>query len=131
MIVREPSEIESVRQARRIVGLIRRKLLNPTPEVLDSCAPHIRTAIQSMEHLQKLLAGPATPVTVASRGALRTEMKELRRELAQINALMRGAAQYYSGLATLLLPPTEHLISYSSSAGAMAAASAPTMVLEG
>jgi hypothetical protein len=131
MTLREPSEIEAAKQARRIIGLVRRKLLNPTPQVLESCAPHLRTAIQSMEHLQKLIGGPATLATVAARGDLRAEVRELGRELAQINALMRGAAQYYSGLATFLLPPAEELVSYSSTAGARAAASAPTMVLEG
>jgi hypothetical protein len=44
---------------------------------------------------------------------------------------MRGAAQYYAGLATFLLPPAEELVSYSSTAGARAAVSAPTLVLEG
>jgi hypothetical protein len=128
MILRQPGEVESAKQARRSIGLIRRKLLNPTPQVLDSCSPHLRNAIQCMEHLLRLLE--SSPEGASWRSSLQAEVLELSRELSQANALLRGAANYYFGLASFLLPPPEENFGYSS-AGAMAATPAPSLVLEG
>jgi hypothetical protein len=129
MNLRHPNEVESARQARRSIGLIRRKLLNPAPEVLDACTPHLRTAIGSLENLQQLLA-TSTSRPGPARTALQTEVAELRRELNQVNSLMRNACGFYTGLGRLLAPDNDGTMAYAPS-GPVAIRRASTLQLEG
>jgi len=109
--------------------LIRRKLLNPATEVLDSCRPHLRTAIDSLENLQQLLAA-STSRPGPARTALQTEVSELGRELRQVNSLMRNASAFYSGLGRLLTPDNDGTMAYAPS-GPLTIRRASTLQLEG
>lgn len=129
MNLRNPNEVESARQARRSIGLIRRKLLNPAPEVLDACTPHLRTAIGSLENLQQLLE-TSTSRPGPARTALQTEVSELGRELRQVNSLMRNASAFYTGLARLLTPGNDGTIGYAPS-GPVPSRRPSTLQLEG
>lgn len=129
MTPRRSNEVESARQARRSIGLIRQKLLNPTPEVLEACAPHLRTAIDALDHVQQVLAKPDSR-SETSRTTLQIEMAQLRRELSQVNALLKNAARFYSGMARFLVPQVDESISYAAS-GAVMMRPQRTMVLEG
>lgn len=122
-------EFESTRQARRSIGMIRQKLLKPTPEALDGCMPHLRVAIASITRLQQDLT--KTPgLTAESRKALHREMAELGRELAQVSALVRNAGGFYGGLARLLAPPDDFVVGYAAS-GVISSRPVPTLQLEG
>jgi hypothetical protein len=128
MTYRIGNELECLRQARRSIGLIRKRLLNPTPKVLENCVPHFKVAIQCLTAVQDQLA---SDVAIAfGREALRMEIAELRYELSQVNALMKNAAAFYDGLAQLLGIEQENSVRYSM-AGALAAPAAPTLQLEG
>lgn len=128
MALRQASVLECARQARRSMGLIRQRLLNPTPKVLENCVPHLRVAIECLSRLQDLLASP-TAVTFGI-GALRSEMAGLRRELGDINALMTNAAVFYAGLAELLGTRSDEDVGYTVT-GAIIAPKSPMLRVEG
>ena len=115
MSLRHPNEIESARQARRSLTLVRQKLLNPTPQALESCTPHLRTAIDSLAGLQSQLDNaesrfrPGLPTR-----DLRAELSTLSRELAQVNALMQNAGAFHAALAHLLTPQADDSIRYAA-----------------
>lgn len=108
---RIPSAVESAKQARRSIGLIRRKLLKPSPEMIEGCGQHLRIAIECLGHIQDALGG-AMPLDVVPRRALQVEVTELHRELAQVNALMRNASSFYAAWAQLL--PVEESPAYTA-----------------
>lgn len=108
--------------------MVRYRLTDPRPEVLEKCVPHLRVAIDAMAHLQGLVNGSGDADAWA-RGALWTEMKGLRSELASVNALMQNAAVFYANFSELLLPASEP-VRYASS-GIIAARPAPRLQLEG
>ena len=126
--MRSNHEFESARQARRSIGLIRNKLLKPAPEVLESCTPHLRVAIEAVRRLHQDLAKPPG-LPAAARAALASELTGLKRDLAQVTALVRGAANFYGTLARLLEPPAETMVSYTLSS-VVVSRPAPTMRLE-
>ncbi len=133
MIMRTPNEMEAARQARRSVSVVRKKLLNPTPEILGSCAPHLRVAIESLGRLQVLLARPALPANermeASARRGLQAEVDGLRRELGQAQALLRGASCFYDGLARLLAPAADEAVVYARG-GAIPARPGPVLQVE-
>src|SRR5260370_30893144 len=103
MRLHHPSEVESVRQARRSISMVRQKLLKPTPEALDACVPHLRNAIESVGWLQSRLAA-GTSASSSPGGTLRREMDELRPQLSQATALIRNASSSYGRLARRAVP---------------------------
>jgi hypothetical protein len=136
MRLRQPSEVDSVRQARRSLSLVRQRLMKPTVEALDACMPHLHNAIQSIHRLQRLLDGqelqsPAPGGTVrTSRGTLQAELAAVRRELSNVTALMRSASGFYGGLSSLLSSPEDDLTGYAPG-GAVSARAMPTLQFEG
>ena len=126
---RYPNEVESVRQARRSISLIRQRLLKPTPEALDACAPHLHNAIESIDWLQRRL-GAGEEHSPASRRILEMEMAGLRRELLQTTALMRGASGFYGGLSRLLNPVEDRSTGYGRN-GTVSTRLVPTLQLQG
>jgi hypothetical protein len=124
---RVPSRIESAKQARRSIAVIRRKLLDPTPAALDECVQHFRTAIECVTALQAALAGGDSE-TPAARRALQMEVTELHRELAHVNALMRNASSFFAAWSRLVAP--EDAPGYSAS-GRLTLEICSTMRVEG
>jgi hypothetical protein len=130
MSLRHPNEIECARQARRSLTLVRQKLLNPTPQALESCAPHLRTAIDSLARLQSQLGNAESRRPGLPTRELRTELSTLRRELAQVNALMQNAGAFHAALAHLLTPQADDSIRYAAG-GIVPARPESTLHLEG
>jgi len=128
MIDRHLSELQCVKQARRSIRLIRQRLLNPTPKVMEICVPHFKVAIDCLAQLHGLL-GSETSITFG-RTVLRAEIVDLRAELAQVNALMNNAAAFYAGLAQLMGNGDEDMAGYTA-AGVMATATPVRLQLEG
>ena len=128
MKLRHPNDLECARQARRSVQLVRLRLLYPTPKILESCAPHLRTAIDSLERLQQHLATPESS-SLRETKAVRVEMSELRRELAQVNALMQQASAFHAALSNLLAPDDQP-VNYVAG-GFVPVQPASTMLVEG
>ena len=128
MKLRHPNDLECARQVRRSVQLVRLRLLNPTPKVLESCVPHLRTAVDSLDRLQQHLANPESASLRETRD-LRVEMSELRRELAQVNALMQQASAFHAALSNLLAPDDQP-VNYAAG-GIVPVHPAATMFLEG
>ena len=128
MIDHHSSELQCVKQARRSIRLIRQRLLNPTPRVMDTCVPHFKVAIDCLAQLQSLL-GSETSITFGRR-VLRAEIVDLRAELAQVNALMNNAAAFYQGLAQLMASGEDEMAGYTP-AGVLAGPRPVTLQLEG
>ena len=122
------NEIESVRQARHSVSLIRKRLLRPVPEALEACGPLLYNAIDLIAWLQHRLQSAAGERV--SRKLLLAEIAGLRRELSQTTSLMRGAAGFYGGLARLLNPTEDYSTGYARN-GAVSLRNSPTLRLEG
>ena len=120
--------IEAAKQARRSVGLMRRKLLRPTPEALESCVQHLRLAIKSMSDLQSYLRGRG-PYGAEEKRALQVEVTELHREVNLTNALMRNAGAFFGGWAKLVFP--EESRAYSANGRLRPPAPVTTMHAEG
>ncbi len=120
--------LEAAKQARRSVGLMRRKLLRPTPEALESCVQHLRLAIKSMSDLQLYLRGGG-PSGAEEKRALQMEVIELQRELDLTNALMRNAGAFFGGWAKLVFP--EEIRAYSANGRLRPPATVTTLRAEG
>ena len=97
--MRSPADSrEWTERARIELRAVRELLRRPTPEALRQCAPRLEQATGNIEALESWLMGGGAP-----RGAgLRTELGEIRGELAQVSALLEGAAGFYEGLGQLL-----------------------------
>jgi hypothetical protein len=128
MIDRHSSELECVKQARRSLRLIRQRLLNPTPKVMEMCVPHFNVAIDCLAQLQGLLRSETS--IIFGRGTLRAEIVELRAELAQVRALMNNAAVFYQGLGQLMGGGEEDMAGYTA-AGLLATSTPARLQLEG
>src|SRR5579885_1507239 len=92
--------MDSARQARRSLGLVRQKLLNPTPKALQASTPHLEFAIAALEQLRN--------------GGTATDMTEFCRELAQVKALMQHAAEFHACTWNLLFPPEDQSVNYAA-----------------
>jgi len=126
MAMLHSNAIERARQARRSLSLVRQRLLNPTARALESCRPHLGTAIDSLVRLQSELEKAESQ----TKSELRAELSALRSELAQVNALMQNAAAFHAMLAHLLTPQADDSIRYAAG-GIVAACPASTLLLEG
>ena len=126
MSLRHPNDTESARQARRSLFLVRQRLLNPTAKALESCTPHLRTAVDSLARLQGQLENAGS----RPRPELRTEGLALRRDLAQVNALMQSACAFHAALAYLITPQVDDSIRYVAG-GVIPPRPASTVLLEG
>src|ERR1051326_3680798 len=130
MRLRLSNEIPSVRQARRSLSVVRRRLLDPTPEALEGCTSHLQTAIDTMAQLQeRLQEAPARP-PLELGPEFGNELHAFRHELTQMNALMRNAGAFHTPLANLLLPQPDNSICYGAG-GIVAARPESTLRLEG
>jgi hypothetical protein len=109
------STVRDIEAAGQRVEVIRRRMLRPTPEALDDCHADLESAIAAMHRVESALQwDPETPQNA------RAELDQFRRNLAQVNALVKNAARFYSGWARLTSPP-EDAANYTS--GGKAAAS--------
>jgi hypothetical protein len=126
MSLRHSKEVDSARQARRSLSWVRQRLLNPTAKALESCTPHLRTAIDSLTGLQGQLRNGES----STRPELRAEVSALRVELTQVNALMQSAYAFHATLAHLLTPQADDSIRYAAS-GIVAVSPASTVRVEG
>lgn len=125
---RHRTELEFARQARRSVLVIRQRLVNPTPKVLESCGPHLRVAIEALDGLQDFLVHPDSQ-TLRDKKTIHEEVSQLGRELAQVKALLEQAAAYHLALSRLLIP-VDDSIAYAAR-GVIAMRPAPTMFVQG
>lgn len=95
------AQIQAARAARKSIERIRKELLCPTPEAVGACAQPLTEAIKCMEVLQTHLGGirarPGDPTR-----ELTNEIWRLRKELGQVNALLRSAAEFHEGYGQLL-----------------------------
>lgn len=123
---RYANEMEAARQARRSLFVVRQKLLNPTAKALESCPPHLRTAIEALSRLQEQMRQGEPRM----RRDLSLELTALRKELRQVKSLMNCACAFHTALGNLLSPQSDDSIRYSAS-GAVRASSSSTLQLEG
>ena len=109
-------ELEQIRQARANLQKVRAKLVRPSPATLESSAADLMMAVN---HLHRM--APLLPMRDRSRmgaeHALRLEVAGLRRELLQLNALLKGAGQFYEGWARLLSSTTDDSVANYTAGG--------------
>ncbi len=109
-------------QARRALDVVKRLLLKPSPDALLKCQPHLEEAIDSMRVLEQAVA--AAP----AQAGVRSQLETLRRELAEVNALLVAAGTFYANWARLLAP--DETVNYAR-AGMAAAPAGPQLVVRG
>ena len=119
------STVRDIEEAGQRVEAIRRRMLRPTPETLDTCQADLGSAIAAMHRVESALR--CNPTTQPDAPA---ELDRFRRNLAQVNALMRNAARFYSGWARLI-SPREDAANYTPSGKAAVAGLETKMVLHG
>jgi hypothetical protein len=100
------AELVEIRTARASLQKFRLKLLRPSVAVLQSGSTDLALAIECLRQLEPVLSSQGPRPAVLER-ALGLEVSGLRRELAQVNALMEGAGKFYEGWARLLFPTSD------------------------
>lgn len=94
----ERTELEDVREARRLVERIRDRLIHPSFEALEYSAADLRIATQCLRRLDV-----NSPVWQgAHRKALELEVAGLRGAVRCVEALLKNAGKFYGGWARLL-----------------------------
>lgn len=76
-------------EARRQLAAVRQRLLHPEWEELESALPELETAVVFLRQGEALLVSGASATDPAWESA-----RQLRRELAQVNALVRQANEF-------------------------------------
>jgi hypothetical protein len=86
--------------ARASLSRVRQLLLQATPQGIQSCLPHIQTAIQCLKQLQARIA-PLGEHSLERQQVCR-EIQLLQREVANVNALLQHAGRFSLGWATFV-----------------------------
>ena len=94
-------QLQSARQARKMIRLVRNQLLSPTPDTFKTCSGPLGEAIAALGRIEGELSSRDRHDPVRAH-TLRDELKSLRRELSEVNALMRAAGSFYEGYGRLL-----------------------------
>jgi len=110
-------------EARSHLANVRRRLLHPEPAVLDAvmldavlddALPRLERAIGLLRQGEMLLTSQTSPT---ERSQAWDSARQLRHELAQVNALARQANEFYAGRIRLL-SGEDFAVCYNSSAKA-------------
>lgn len=103
------TEFEQLRGARGALKRVRRALLQPTRENLETAAEALGTAVQLAT-----AAETAWRHGLVRSSAMVSEIQTLRRELRCVAALVHGAGAFFSGWARLIATGDEDSVNYSS-----------------
>ena len=123
--------LRAARQARKGVEQVRRRLLAPTPEVLNHCSGPLSEAIHCMTEMQESLR-LVIAADSASCQELRYELASLRKELKTVGVLMQHAGAFYQGYGRLLgQEPETAEAGYGGDRRAAAPQAAPHFTLHG
>lgn len=109
-----------LREARTAISRLEVALQTRGLDVWEDATPQLHHAAGILSAAERALAGAAA-VPLAVRAELKTELQHLARDIRRLDALMRAAAEFYSGWTQLLCAA---LGSYSP-AGAVVAFPAP------
>lgn len=91
--------LAAVKQARRAIGEVGARLLDPTPQTVAACLEPLAAAIACMTDVQTFLSGqPNGP----ENPALRRQLTSLRSEVRQAAVLLRAAGAFYEGYGRLI-----------------------------
>jgi hypothetical protein len=94
-------ELDKARQARRSLEKVRLKLLSPTIQAMDSGTKDLGVAVDCLRTLEAAFTS-GQRLTPEWRRLLEVEMRGLRLELREVNALLEGAVKFYEGWARLV-----------------------------
>lgn len=95
-------EIERVRQARSILERMRERLSRPVRDTIDLSASDLDLVA---ELLRKIDVSVKSPIWhPAARQRIEPEVIALRATIRSVEPLLRGAARFYGGLASLMAP---------------------------
>ena len=95
-------EVERVRQARCLLERMRARLMRPTLEALNACSVDLDQAVECLRQLDVSLQSPIW--TGLTRRRVEAEVVALRQALRSVEALLKNAGKFYSGLSRLLAP---------------------------
>ena len=121
--------VRDVKEARRRVGEIRRRMLRPSTETLDLCRAELELAADALRRAEPVLRWASRPRTDVLQD-IRAELDRMRRDLAHVNALLTNAARFYTGWARLIAP-TDGDANYTSGGAAAAPRMERQVVLRG
>lgn len=95
-------EVERVRQARCILERMRGRLLRPSLQALDASSADLNLAVECLRRLDVSLKSPIWQGL--TRRKLEREVVALRCAIGSVEALLKNAGKFYSGLARLMAP---------------------------
>ena len=93
--------LSGLRDARQNVSAIEAALQQPALDLWDKAAPGLERAAAVLADVERSLAA-AGSVSLELRGEIGAEVQALAGDVRRINALMRAAAEFYTGWAQLL-----------------------------
>jgi hypothetical protein len=102
LLTSNPADLlAGIREARHTVSGIEAALQQPGLDVWDKAAPGLEHAAAILADVERSLAGTGS-VSLDCRAEIKAEVQALGRDIRRINALMRAAAEFYTGWAQLL-----------------------------
>jgi hypothetical protein len=102
LLTRNPADLLTrVREARHGVAEIEAALQQPALGVWDKAGPGLEHAAAVLADVERSLSATDL-VSLEVRGEIKVEIQALARDIRRINALMRAAAEFYTGWAQLL-----------------------------
>jgi hypothetical protein len=98
----DAAELRShLRAARESLSAVEAAVQKPTPVLWEDAAPRLQHAAGLLGAAERALAGmPAIPLDL--RAEIRADVQALARDIRRVDALMRAAAEFYTGWAQLL-----------------------------
>jgi hypothetical protein len=127
------AQIQAARRARRSIEQMRKQLLCPTAEAVSACTEPLAEAIGCLETLQTALraARPGEGRPAGATGELGAEIVRLRKELAQVSALLRSAAEFHEGYGRLLRSFQDPGVDYSRAGSSMGTLEVRKLIVHG
>ena len=124
-----PLELEKIRQARGSLEKVRQKLLQPTPQALESGAADVARAVECLRRVETSLHSGGR--RRAGGRAILAEIEGLRSDLRRVNELLEGAGKFYQGWARLMSSAAEDTANYTADGMAGRPAAGSRLVLHG
>ena len=95
------TELNRVKQARRIVEKVRGRLMHPTIQAMDRGAAELSAAAECLANLESALRRSGRELHWPG---VEAELARLRLEMRNVQQLVEGAGRFYVGWARLIAP---------------------------
>jgi hypothetical protein len=119
--------IEIARKVYRTLDRIRERLLAPSYQALADCDWELGQAVEDLARLQKMVESSKE----ARPAELDQQLRDLRRLVAQVTALVANAGDCYLACARMLSANSERAQDYNGPRGVIGSPAPPQLVVHG